>query len=229
MRTIYSLSIAALTMLSVAGVSAAQDKTPILNSLEVRQLVARGEPGDNTRLTAHFTALADRYTAEARRHTSMSTGFVGNPSRNLGAGMSTHCKRLADLNTQSADAARELAAYHGRLAGGGPATPPVGGAQLREGAGAPDPTTTELTALAAKASTATDHRLVEEYFLTLAKRYTGDADNHTATARAYRGLPRNPGNAMAAHCDRLAQLSREAASEATKAAAEHKALSGATR
>lgn len=27
----------------------------------------------------HFAALADRYTAEAKRHTSMSQGFVGNP------------------------------------------------------------------------------------------------------------------------------------------------------
>jgi len=41
-------------------------------------------PGDNARLAAHFTALADRYAAEAKRHTSMAQSFVDNPSRNLG-------------------------------------------------------------------------------------------------------------------------------------------------
>ena len=142
----------------------------------MQQLVKRAEPGDNARLAAHFTALAERYTAEAKRHTSMSQSFVGNPSRNLGTGMSAHCKQLADLNTQSATTLRELAAL-----------PPEAGGWCRQrrrhrlalafegGAGAPAPTEQELNALAAKASTPADHRALEEYFLTLAKRYTADA------------------------------------------------------
>jgi hypothetical protein len=182
-------------------------------------------------LTAHFTALAERYTAEARRHTSMSRGFIGNPSRNLGTSMSLHCTRLAEANTQSAAEVRELAAYHGKLAGGTPATLPPGGARFEGGAGAPDPTEEDLSALAARASTPADHRLVEEYFVTLAKRYSGEAADHTAMARAYRGLPRSPGSAAAAaaHCDRLVRLSRDAAHEATTAAAAHKALAGGPR
>jgi hypothetical protein len=60
-------------------------------------------------LSAHFSALAERYVAEAARHTSMSRSFVGNPSRNLGTGLSVHCTRLADLNTQSATTLRDLA------------------------------------------------------------------------------------------------------------------------
>ena len=112
MRTIQIrlLSVAALAFLVFAGSATAQDKSPaVLNSLDVQQLVKRAEPGDNARLAAHFTALADSYAAEAKRHTSMAQSFVGNPSRNLGTGMSAHCKQLADLNTKSATELRELA------------------------------------------------------------------------------------------------------------------------
>ena len=121
MRTVHfrSLSIAAIAVLTFAGSVAAQDKpSALLNTLEVQQLVKRAEPGDNARLAAHFTALADRYAAEAKRHTSMAQSFVGNPSRNLGTGMSAHCKQLANLNTQSATELRELATYHQKLASG---------------------------------------------------------------------------------------------------------------
>ena len=136
---IRSLSLPALAFLVFAGSAAAQDKSPaLLNTLEVQQLVKRAEPGDNARLAAHFTALADRYAAEAKRHTSMAQSFVGNPSRNLGTGMSAHCKQLADLNTQSATELRELATYHQKLAAGAAATPPTAGARFEGGAGAPD-------------------------------------------------------------------------------------------
>ena len=84
MRTFHlrSLSVAAIAILTFAGVVAAQEKpSGLMNSLEVQQLVKRAEPGDNARLAAHFTALADGYVAEAKRHTSMSQHFLGNPDR----------------------------------------------------------------------------------------------------------------------------------------------------
>src|SRR5678815_1515699 len=130
MRTVYfrSLSIAAIAVLTFAGGVIAQEKpSGLLNSLEVQQLVKRAEPGDSLRLGAHFRALADRYAAEAERHTSMAQSFVGNANRNLGSGMSAHCKHLADLNTQSATELRELASYHEKLASGATATPPGAG------------------------------------------------------------------------------------------------------
>jgi hypothetical protein len=229
MRTphIRFVSLPALALLALAGSAAAQDKSPtLLNTVEVQQLVKRAEPGDNARLAAHFTALADRYTAEAKRHTSMSQSFVGNPNRNLGPGMSAHCKRLTDLNTQSASELRELATYHQKLASGATATPPAAGARFEGGAGAPAPTDQALNAMAAKASTPADHRGLEEYFLTLAKRYTADAEAHVATANTYRGTRIAQ---AAAHCDRLATLSRESAKEATEAAEMHKQLAGVAR
>lgn len=229
MRTlqIRSLSLPALALLVFAGNAAAQNRSPaLLNSLEVQQLVKRAEPGDNARLAAHFTAVAERYVAEATRHTAMSQSFVGNPSRNLGTGMSAHCKRLAELSTQSATTVRELATYHQNLAKGAPSTEPSGGGRFEGGAGAPAPTDKELNALAAKASTPADHHSLEEYFTTLAKRSTADANDHVAMAQAYRGSKIAQ---SAAHCDRLAELSRESAKEATAAAAMHKQLASVAR
>jgi hypothetical protein len=229
MRTVHfrSLSIATIAVLTFAvSVSAREEPSGLLNTLEVQQLVKRAEPGDNARLAGHFTALADRYVAEAKRHTSMSQGFVGNPSRNLGTGVSAHCKRLADLNTQSATALRELATYHQKLAVGAPATAPTTGARFEGGAGAPAPTDQELNAMAAKASTPAEHRGLEEYFLTSAKRYTAAEKEHAAMAAAYRGTRIAQ---AAVHCDRLVELSRDSAKEAAEAAAMHKQLAGVTR
>ena len=229
MRTVHrrSVAIAATAFLAVAGNVAAQGKpTGLLNTLEVQQLVARARPADNARLSVHFSALANRYAAEAKRHTSMSQSFVGNPSRNLGTGMSAHCKRLADLNTESATTVRELAAYHEKLASGATATPPREAARFHGGAGAPEPTEKELNALAAKASTRAEHHALEEYFLTLAKRYRAEANEHVTLAQTYRGT-RIAG--AAGHHDRLASLSRDAAKEADEAAAMHMQLAAVAR
>jgi hypothetical protein len=229
MRTVHfrSLSIASVVVLTFAGSVAAQEKPwGLLNSLEVQQLVKRAEPGDNARVAAHFTALADRYTAEAKRHTSMAQSFVGNPSRNLGSGMSAHCRHLADLNTKSATELRELTAYHQKLASGGAATPPAGGARFQGGAGAPAPTEQELNAMAARAGTPADHHALEEYFLTLARRYAAHADQHVTLALTFQGTRMAW---VAPVHDHLARLARESAKEATDAAEMHKSLANVAR
>ena len=217
---------AALALAALANTANAQTRSPILNTLEVQKLAASAEPADNARLAAHFTVLAVRYAAEAKRHASMAQSFVGNPSRNLGTGMSAHCKQLADLNTKSATELRDLATYHQKLASGVTATPPAGGARFEGGAGAPAPTEQELNAMAAKASTPADHRALEEYFLTLAKRYTADATAHATTASTYRGTKIAQ---AAVHCDNLVRLSKDAAKEATAAAEMHKQLANVAR
>ena len=80
--------------------------------------------------------------------------------------------------------------------------------------------------MAAKASSPAEHRALEEYFLTLAKRYTADATEHATTANTYRGTR----TAQAAvHCDNLISLSKNAAKEATAAAEMHKQLAGVAR
>jgi len=227
MLHIRSSSLAALALLMFAGSAAPQDKsTAILSALEVRHLVTSASSADNQRLSAHFAALGERYSAEAKRHTSMAQSFVGNPSRSMGSGMSAHCERLAALNTESATAASELATYHQKLAAGAPATSPVS-TGLEAGAGARTPTDQELNTLAAQASTPANHADLENYFLSLAKRYTADAKSHASMAQLYRSNTRLAGAGI--HCDRLVELSREAANEAAGAAAMHKKLAGAGR
>ena len=221
------LAILPLALLMFAAQAASQTPSPVLNTLEVQKLVASNEPGDNARLSAHFTALADRYAADARRHTAMAQGFVAAPTRRVPANAaSDHCRRLAQLNTQAAETLRELASHHERLASGAVSTPPRNGARFQAGVGAPEPTDAELTALAAKASTPADHRALEEYFVSASKRYTADANAHVAMAQAYRGTRITQ---AAAHCDRLVMLARDAAKEATAAAAMHKQLADVAR
>ena len=227
MRTISIRSIAAgtLALVALAGTAAAQ--TPILNTLEVRTLVSSTEPADNARLSAHFAALADRYAADAKRHNAMAQAFIAAPTRRVPANTAAdHCKRLAALNTKSAETLRELAAHHEKLAAGTVSTSPKGSARFQGGAGAPEPTDAELTALAAKASAPADHRALQEYFLTAAKRYTADANEHIAMAAAYRGTRIAQ---AAVHCDRLRDLSRDEAKEATAAAEMHGQLASVAR
>jgi hypothetical protein len=227
MRRTIHLSIAALAVLLSASTGVAQEaSSALLNTLDVRELVARGEPADSVRLSGHFTALADRYTAEARQHTSMAERYAGNPSRSFGSGMSAHCRRLADLNTQSATTLRELAVYHEKRATGAPAAAPRDGARFEAGGGAPKPTEKDLAAMAARAGTPDEHRSLMEYFLTLAKRHAAEAQDHVALAQALRGTRIAQ---SAVHHDRLAKVEREVAKEATAAADMHKQLAGVGR
>jgi hypothetical protein len=229
MRTIALRTLAAgtLTLVTLAGAAAAQTPSPILNALEVRKLVESSEPADNARLSVHFAALADRYAADARRHTAMAQAFISAPARRTPANSAAdHCKRLATLNAQSAETLRELAAYHEKLAAGVSSAPPKGAGRFQGGAGAPEPNDDELNALAAKAATPADHRALEEYFRTAAKRYTADANEHQAMAQAYRGTRIAQ---AAVHCERLVTLSRDEAKEAEAAAEMHKGLATVAR
>jgi hypothetical protein len=222
-----SLAVAALVASAAAAPAAPQATSPILNALEVRTLVSSLEPGDHARLGVHFAALAERYARDARRHTAMAQAFVASPARRTGVNSAAdHCRRLAQLNTESAATLRELAAHHEKLAAGEPSTTPRGAARFQGGAGAPEPTAEELSALAAKASAPRDHLALEEYFLTAAKRYTAAASEHVAMASAYRG---GRIAQAAVHCDRLVALARDSAKEATEAAGTHRQLAGIAR
>jgi hypothetical protein len=222
-----SFALAVAVTAALNGTAAAQTGSPVLNALEVQKLVASTDPADNARLSAHFTALADRYAREATRHNAMAQAFTAAPTRRVPANTAAdHCKRLATLNTQSAATLRELAAHHEKLLAGTTTTLPKGGAVFQSGKGAPEPTEAELSALAAKANTPADHRALEEYFLTAAKRYAADANDHVAMAQAYRGTRISQ---AAAHCDRLVNLLRDEATEATAAAEMHKQLATVAR
>jgi len=226
MVRIHVVLVSLAAVITAAAAGAQTSSTPVLNTLELQTLIASAEPADHARLSAHFAALADRHVADATRHTAMAQAYAGNRAPGLTTGMQAHCKRLADLATQSATTLRELASFHEQLAAGAPATAPRDAGRFEEGRGARTPTSQELSALAAKASTPADHRALEEYFLTLAKAYTTDADQQVALAHAYRGT--RIATATAEH-DHLAALSRDAAKEANAAADMHERLAGTAR
>jgi hypothetical protein len=222
-----SLALGLVALVAFPALAMAQKASPILNALEVQKLVASSDAADNERLSAHFAALADQYAREATRHDAMAQAFTAAPTRRTPANSAAdHCKRLATLNRQSADTLRELSAYHAKRAAGAAATAPKGAARFQSGAGAPEPSDDDLKALAARASTPADHRALEEYFQTAAKRYRDTANEHTAMAQAYRGTRIAQ---AAVHCDRLVSLSNDEAKEATAAAEMHKGLAAAGR
>ena len=225
---IHSFAAGALMLLASAAGAAAQTTTSaILNSLEVQQLIKRGDPGDHARLGVHFAVLAEQHALDARRHMAMAQAFIGQPARRTAVNAAAdHCKRLAELNEQSAATLRELATHHEALAAGKSSVVPRGAAPFESGKGAPEPTPEELSALAAKASTPADHRALEEYFRTAATRYTAEVKEHSAMAAAYRGTRAAQ---AAAHCDRLITLARESAKEAKAMAEAHAGLAGLGR
>ena len=87
--------------------------------------------------------------------------------------------------------------------------------------------------LIATAKTPADHVKLQKHFLALAAKYEADAKEHAAEAQAYRKNPsfmesKNPvGPGTAAHCDRFAELDREAAKEARDLAAAHEHMAAA--
>ena len=224
MKPFTRLVLTAIALLWSVSFAAAQAPSGLLNKLEVQKLVAASTPEANATLARHFTALADGYAADAARHKDMAAAYGSNPNRSVVTNVAPHCARLADLATQEATAAREMASYHEKLADGAKATAPKDAGAFQAGKGAPEPTKADLHHLAMMARTPADHRALEEYFTTLAKKNTADAESHVAMAQAYRAAVRKGGGDPAAHCDRLVTLAREAAKEATDAAALHRQL-----
>ena len=225
MKRFSRLLIAATAVLAVAGPLSAQTSSGVLNSLEVKRLVTEGTPAANATLARHFAALADKYGAEAAAHTAMASAYSGNPNHSIAGSMGVHCKKLAELATDSAKTAREMVTYHTDLAAGAKPEPPKGASAFDTGKGASAPTPDDVKRLAAAAHSPSDHRALEEYFLTLAKQKTAAANEHATMANTFRVSGQRRGSEFAAmHCDSLAKLARDAAKEATASAELHRQL-----
>jgi hypothetical protein len=96
-------------------------------------------------------------------------------------------------------------------------------------------TSQQVRELAANAKTPADHMKLSKHFSALAARYEADAADHEEMAKAYRTTPtpsetKRPGAPdTAAHCQRFAELARQAAKEARDLAAAHEHMAASTK
>ena len=223
------LATAVLLLVGIAVASAAQQPaTGVLTQTQVRDLAAKAAtPAEHAQLRDHFATLATRYEADAKRFAAKAP-LAGNPNRRSGVDYQRHWTQLGQTAAEMAKSARELAAFHDKLATGAPATSPADSAHvghLEAGAGAPRKLTdAQLQKLAASARTPSEHGALVEYFNSLAADYTADASAHAAMAAGYRGNPRGQMTSAVDHCQRLAQQAKTAAAEARALADEHQTL-----
>lgn len=203
------------------GVAAQENVSPTLSNREVQELITRGTPADHARLAQHFSAVADRYAADAQRHAAMQPAFKNNPKlAHMVPSQIEHCRQLALRNEESASLLRELAAHHRKQTEGVASVPPRGSERF-EGT-TPTPSDAELTRLAATAATPADHQSLARYFTTIADRYAKDAADSAAYASTWQRLTRNPSSgALAERWNRLAQQQTDASREARAAATLH--------
>jgi hypothetical protein len=93
----------------------------------------------------------------------------------------------------------------------------------------------QVNELITNAKAPADHVKLQKHFLAVAAEYDAKAIEHVADAEAYRRNPsfrdtKSPsGPGTAAHCDRFAELDREAAKEARELAAAHEHMAAASK
>lgn len=202
-------------LIAVTSVATAQTST-VLNTLELERLVASVAPDDHHRVSTHFAAVAERYTADAALHEQIASSYARNPVAKLGRDMAEHCRTLARIDRDMASQLRDLSAQHAAMALG--TVEPERAPMALQTAGSPSPTADDVTRLAATATTAADHDQLGRYFASLRNTYTREASEHRRLALYYAGIK---AKSEAAHCERLARLAREGAEVANDLAARH--------
>jgi hypothetical protein len=225
MKRISRLLLLAIAVVAAAGSAAAQTPSGLLNILDLQRLVATDTPEAHATLAKHFVALADTYARDAARFNALATAPGGNPNHAPPIAPGARRARQATAAAQLAESARAMAAYHQLRSMSVAAPPPANRALFDGGLGAATPTAAEVDTAAASARTAADHQVLVEYFLTVEARETASANDHAVQARAFRVSGQRRGAELAAmHCDRMAKLSRDAATQAAAAAARHRQL-----
>lgn len=222
MNAMHRVALLVVAFTGTVAFASAGQPSQVLNKLEVQRLVAREAPVADLALAAHFTAVADRYLAEAERHRVMADVFKANANRSATTNASSQCERLAARAAEWAVKARELAAYHVALARGRSALLPAGASALHGGQGAPEPTADQLRKLAGTARTRIDHLVLVEYYTGIARHKAFEADTHLRMSTGYRAGIHKGGHDAAWNHERLASRARRAANLAREAAARHR-------
>lgn len=181
LRSMSALALAAgaAVLLSV-HVGADGPVEPVLNALQVRDLVDSADPAAHARLEMHFATLANAYANEAARQRAIAAALPGNPNHWTGATL--QMGRLARRNAVTATTLRQLAAHHARLADGRASRPPADAERFEDGEGATPPTRSELAAFSTGIRTHYGRRMLRHYFLALAREYEAGAQTHRRMA-----------------------------------------------
>jgi len=224
MKLFSRMLVVAAAVAAMTGTAIAQTAPGLLNKLEVQRLAAAHTPAAHASLAKHFVALTETYKAEAARYRALATGFTGNPNHGSGIDPGARRARQADAAAELALNARAMAAYHQLLSVGSAATAPRVAVTFDSGFGAPAPTPAQLSQLAKSARTSTDQRVLEEYFLNVARAETATADAHAVMGQMQRAGATRGLNDPAAHCERMVKLARAASTQATANAELHRQL-----
>jgi hypothetical protein len=132
---------------------------------------------------------------------------------------------LASASAEATEACAGSSGISSTDKSGTAGTPPVNSTLFESGAGAPLPSGAPPTP-GGRVNTPAEDRALQEYFATLAKRYTAEASEHARLAQTYRGT--RIGHVAAEH-DRLAQFARNSARQATAAADRYAQLANLPR
>ena len=99
------LAAGVLTFAAVAVAGAAQQAAPgVLTATQVRELATKASsPAEHSQMRDHFTALAARYEADAKRFAG-TVPLAGNPNRRSGVDYQMHWRRLAETAAEMAAA-----------------------------------------------------------------------------------------------------------------------------
>ena len=116
---LFALMLASFTS---QAASTAGDK---LTNKQVKELIANAKtPADHMKLAKHFEAKADDLAAESQKHTQLADQYRHShvlasdehTPTNYYADEAEHCARLASKLSEAADAARDLARDHEKVA-----------------------------------------------------------------------------------------------------------------
>ena len=217
MKLFSRMLVVAAAVAAMTGTAIAQTAPGLLNKLEVQRLVAANTSAAHASLAKHFVALTETYKADAARYRALATGFIGNPNHRSGIDPGARRARQADAAAELALNARAVATSISTRA-----VPPRVAVTFDSGLGAPAPTPAQLRQLAKSARTPTDQRVLEEYFLNVARAETAKADAHAVMGQMQRTGATRGLNDPAAHCDRMVKLARAASTKATADAELHR-------
>lgn len=116
------LAITAVALSSFVPISSAQTNKPITKKELKVLLKTAKEPAEHKRIAEYYHQQAQKLTAESKEHAELADIYAKNPftafaTKHTAFGQgATHCRKLAELDTEQAKESEALAALHEDMA-----------------------------------------------------------------------------------------------------------------